>query len=66
MELLAESLTPRLTAREKKEAKSQRKGEYKYRLGKYIKEQISQNREYQLHVEAELEELSTRLDKLYN
>lgn len=66
LELLAESLTPPLTASEKKEARRQRKGEYKYRLSKYIKEYLSHSKAYQSYVEAELEELSTRLDKLYN
>ncbi len=66
MEMLADSITPPLTEKERREARLQRKGEYKYRLSKYIKENLSGAKHYQAYLDSELEELSTRMEKLYN
>ncbi len=64
LEKIADSLTPPLTEKEK--GKGNSKGEYKYRLGKYVTERLSHTKAYRDYLQSELDELCVRIEKLYN
>lgn len=66
IEKITEQITPSLSTQEKSEMKAKRKGEYKFRLEIYIKTKLAKSEPYQDYLLAELEEISTRVEKLYN
>ena len=64
LDKIAETLEPTLSSSEKSAAKSM--GEYKFRLKIFVNKKLSQSEPYRDYVEAELDEISTRVNKLYN
>lgn len=66
LDSLAETITPPPTNKEKKSSEYEKRGETKFRLAKHIKEQLKYEKPYADYLETELNELSYRVDKLYN
>jgi len=64
LDKIAETLEPTLSSSEKAATKGM--GEYKSRLKVFISKKLSQSAPYRDYVESELEEISTRVSKLYN
>ena len=60
LEKMAETLEPTL-----EKAATKNMGEYKSRLRVFVDKKLSQSKPYHDYVEAELNEISTRIDKLY-